>query len=620
MKFNRLKASITNNASEQPSVYMAICAFESMLRDLEDESGRSVEQLPAGDEMLSAKLLWLCRVLKRIYTGRSEELQRSRAKLDRAMEDLQTAEEELAHFAGEEEKLAQLLRKKTQTERELEQARTANAECVRVQEQVAAMEQKLARLQEMDLDEEKARLASLLSQTGSLEAEQKQLTAQFGEEQGKLAAAKSARAEAEKKLQSCEQEKARELQRCAELESRGREIGEEVQRLQNDCRTADGQQEELQQRKEKLEMELEQKKELLAEYQNREVDPLVEELKKARIEIEAYEEEKGQGKAKLQQLKQQRDQIIAEIAADKGKCEEAERALKAKEQEHVKAEGKRLNAEKQERELQEKLDGLRDKLNSLQTAVADLEDRQLPEQQRLTEEEETRHGKLQEQLSRLSQGKTQIQEENDELESQVKEIEKDIDVFQKTYDSRISDYKNKSQELQTLEEKIKELEGKDEVQGYATYKQQLEERRAQMEKICCESAELTGEISRLDRELEQKRAENSELIAKRDQRDSVSRELSQRQKELQEVLSGNYEEEIARSLRRLALVKEGQKRLSKTLSAVMDITGTAPMGEQGLSLLRQTGQVVNSLGNAAFALQTNLKKCAECLDWKDGDQ
>ena len=39
MKFERLKASIVNNAQEEPSVYMAVCAIESLLRDMEDESG-----------------------------------------------------------------------------------------------------------------------------------------------------------------------------------------------------------------------------------------------------------------------------------------------------------------------------------------------------------------------------------------------------------------------------------------------------------------------------------------------------------------------------------------------------------------------------------------------------
>lgn len=618
MKFNRLKASIVNNASEEPSVYMAVCAIESLLRDLEEESGRPVEQLPAGDEMLSAKLVWLCRVLQRIYTGRSEELQRGRGKLDRAMSEQKTLEEELSRFAGEEERLARLLRQKEQLERELEQAKAANAECASVQEQTAALEQKLTRLRELDMDAEKARLAGLRSQTAQLEAEQKQLAASLEAEQAQLTAAKSSRSETEKQIQSCAQEKSRQLQRCAELDSHLQEIGDSLEQLRVDCLAMDGQMESLQQQKRQLDAELEQKKQQLAAYQNREVDPVLEELKRARIEIEAYEEEKGQGRAKLQQLKQQRDQIIAEIAAAKSKCDEAERALHAKEEERIKAEGRRLAAEKRERELQEKLDGLRDKLNSLQTAVSDLEERQVPEQQRLTEEEESRHERLLSQLEKLSQGKKELLDENDKLEAQVQELEKDRTVFQKTYDSLVADYKNKSQELQTLEEKIKELEGKDEVQGYATYKQQLEERIAQMEKICGESAGLTGEIARLDRELEEKRAGLSELTAKRAKKTEVSRELSQRQAQLRELLSGNCEEEIRRAARRLDLVKEGQERLSKTLAMVREITGAEPMSEQGLSLLAQTGQAVSGLREAALSLQSDLKKCAESLEWKTG--
>lgn len=618
MKFNRLKASIVNNSSEKPSVYMAVCAIESLLRDMEEEAGRPVDQLPAGDEMLSAKLVWLCRVLQKIYTGRSEELQRSRAKLDRAMSELQIAEESLSRFAGEEEKLASLLRRKSELDRELDQAKAANAQGLRVREEIDAAEMRLEQLKSMDLDAESRRLEDLRGQVSLLEGEQRELRAKLEQTQRELDLTRKENAEAEQRLAACVGEKEKSLRRLEELETQTRAMTEETQEMQASSLSLDGQLENLQQQKRQLDEELREKKQILSAYQNREVDPVMEELKKARIEIEAYEEEKGQSREKLQELRQRRDQIVAEIAAMKDRCEEAEKALHTKEEERIKAEGRRLAAEKRERELQEKLDGLRDKLNSLQTSVASLEEQQLPEQQRLTEAEEGRHDRLLEQLNQLGQGRRQLQEENGKLENQVQEVEKDRQIFQKTYDSRVADYKNKSQELRELEEKITELEGKDEVQGYATYKQQLAERIAQMEKICGESASLTGELGRLDRELEEKRAALSELTAKRAKKTELSRELTERQNQLREVASPGFEEELSRVTRRLALISEGQARLSKTLALVREVTGEESLSEQGRSLLQQTGQAVGGLRDAVGKLQTDLKKCAESLEWKNG--
>ena len=156
------------------------------------------------------------------------------------------------------------------------------------------------------------------------------------------------------------------------------------------------------------------------------------------------------------------------------------------------------------------------------------------------------------------------------------------------------------------------------MQGYATYKQQLAERIAQMEKICGESASLTGELGRLDRELEEKRAALSELTAKRAKKTELSRELTERQNQLREVASPGFEEELSRVTRRLALISEGQARLSKTLALVREVTGEESLSEQGRSLLQQTGQAVGGLRDAVGKLQTDLKKCAESLEWKNG--
>ena len=62
VEFKRLRASLENNAQGEPSIYMALCLMETLVYDIEQESGSgTLDQCPAGDDTLPTKLIWLCR-------------------------------------------------------------------------------------------------------------------------------------------------------------------------------------------------------------------------------------------------------------------------------------------------------------------------------------------------------------------------------------------------------------------------------------------------------------------------------------------------------------------------------------------------------------------------------
>ena len=105
MKFNHLQASISNNANQSPSLYMAFCAVESLFADLEDNCGAELSRCPVGDERLPSKLVWLCRVINEIYSNNDAELQRNRSRLDAAMEKLNETRQELEKSADVYERL-----------------------------------------------------------------------------------------------------------------------------------------------------------------------------------------------------------------------------------------------------------------------------------------------------------------------------------------------------------------------------------------------------------------------------------------------------------------------------------------------------------------------------------
>ena len=62
MQFKRLKASLEHNAQAEPSIYTALCLMETLIYDIEQESGGlTLDKCEAGDDTLPTKLTWLCR-------------------------------------------------------------------------------------------------------------------------------------------------------------------------------------------------------------------------------------------------------------------------------------------------------------------------------------------------------------------------------------------------------------------------------------------------------------------------------------------------------------------------------------------------------------------------------
>ena len=105
MKFDHLQASIVNNNDQTPNLYMALCMMESLVLDMEDSSGNELSRCPAGDERLTSKLVWLCRIINDIYKDHDEDLQRNRSRLDKALEKLNDTQRELDALATVTEQL-----------------------------------------------------------------------------------------------------------------------------------------------------------------------------------------------------------------------------------------------------------------------------------------------------------------------------------------------------------------------------------------------------------------------------------------------------------------------------------------------------------------------------------
>lgn len=99
MEFRRLENSIKLNQTEEPSIYMALCMVESLFKDIKDNTGKDISEIPAGDEMLPVKLVWMYRMVDNIYLKKSDTFTRSLEDLKKKREHLLEEKEQLEQAA-----------------------------------------------------------------------------------------------------------------------------------------------------------------------------------------------------------------------------------------------------------------------------------------------------------------------------------------------------------------------------------------------------------------------------------------------------------------------------------------------------------------------------------------
>ena len=183
MKFNRLQASISNNADQSPSLYMALCAIESLFADIEDNCGADISHCPVGDERLPSKLVWLCRIINEIYRDNSDDLQRNRSRLDAAMAKLKDTYHSLQESAGVVEHLADLRKEHMALQAKLAAQTAAASEYEDLKARCAQAQQELTRLSAFDPRQARAQLEQLTDEVSSRQAERKDLLEKLAQQQ-----------------------------------------------------------------------------------------------------------------------------------------------------------------------------------------------------------------------------------------------------------------------------------------------------------------------------------------------------------------------------------------------------------------------------------------------------
>ena len=166
MDFSGLETYLKLVEEEQtaPSVFLALCMMESVIYDIEDDTGKNIEELDMGDvERLPSKLLFAMRTLGKIYSkkidemesvpvhleSKTAEIKKSAAELEKIDAQITSIKEELSDFAA---KKAELDQKKGELAALCAEAESDKETCEKLNKEIAEREKKLGELSGFDLD------------------------------------------------------------------------------------------------------------------------------------------------------------------------------------------------------------------------------------------------------------------------------------------------------------------------------------------------------------------------------------------------------------------------------------------------------------------------------------
>lgn len=423
MELKKLKNSISLYSDVPPSIFAAVCLVETLFRDIQDESGKSIQNNPVGDEMLPTKLVWLCRTLNNIYSENKSEFTRSIGSLEGKMTELRDVERELELVSGYSSKLETLKNRENNLRNRLEAAKENKQKCGVLEIECAELEKQLAELEAVDKDGLYERCASLTVRRDKLMAENNSYY--------------------ENNIRPIEEEIATLDSDKIELDNKLGQLNKQKETIIFDIARVSGKAESAERKCEERKKELENKRQDLEKSEN-ELSEIDSELKVITEQLAQYNDEITEKKQnELPQAKQLLEQITnnhtalfeelerlkKEIAAVEEKLPETEKELAAKENVYT--------------TLTESLKTKSSEIETLEKNIKELRGK--------TDEEKHKQYKLQ--LDGDRQRLESIIAECNALESDIKKEEEAIvkAVAQQT------ELKNRKAKYESTEEKIGQL-------------------------------------------------------------------------------------------------------------------------------------------------------------------
>ena len=626
MNFENLMAAIKANGEEAPSLTLAFHLIQSVVKDIEQESGQKFKNVDIGDEYEYTGLLGgQMRVLLNTYAvtsesqeGVSERLSAMNEKLENAEKETEGLLESISAMEGVEKQIAEAEKKKDGLAERLKGLESREREYESIVRQCEELEKQISDMQNYDIAEKTKEKEELEKKASAFDSQVVELNSTIQKLKSTIADLTKQLSSAEAEAKKAEDEKeGLEKQIAAANEGTARLLGElkklqaSINEAEQKKKAAENDLEAARERKTRLEEESAALKVEYDKLYTEEINGLIaknDEMRSAIEDQENYKKGLFDQKASLEKKYTELLQAIAEL--QNKEIPELEGKLKTKTAETARLEGEKAVLVQKLRALNEELDMMQKDIASNLENVKKLEDELIPQSaSRFAVVENDYKKKLAEHQEMLAQidkclGDTEkLSKENASSAEQLKKKQEELEELR----SRLSSNNKDIEQLQNI---LEDLKGKADRDSVEAIRKGLQAEIEEHKKLIDEKKKLEEESRKLRRDIEEVSGLIEKLEAAIKEYESEKKKLERKRSEFRFADDPEFIEKV-RLLREktiLAMQIKGKlEACSASLSKALGYNTTVIYTDMEESISSDLKEVDNYLSS----LLASFKKYAE---------
>ena len=626
MNYENLKAAIKANSDEAPSLTLAFHLIQSVIKDIEQESGQKFRNVDIGEINEYTGLLGgQIRTILNTYSVTSESLRGITEKLAAMKDRLENTEKEVRDFEKQiasmqdtDKKISEITKKRDGLKNTLEKIREKQREYEDISQVCVDMEKQIADMKNYDIPGKKREKEELEKQAGAFESQAAELnrTIQGLKEKNKflsesLESALAIARDHEEKIRNYEISVKRANEEIDKLRA-------EVDSLENDVfvaqKTRESILEDLSAAKElktRLDEENVRLRKEYDKYYNDEIEALTEKNDKMRSAIEDRESYKKGLVDQKNSLEKKYTELLQQIAKlQNEEIIELEEKLRSRASEKMKLESESRILRQKIGSLNEELDSIQQEISVYKENVKQLDEKLIPQSRNRSAKAGIEYKNKKAEADSIEKQIADLQEEIEKASKECESGLKTLNEKRKDLDELRTKLSNSNKDIEQLKTTLNELKGKTDRDSVDTIKKGLQAEIDEHKRLLKEKKELEEQCQKLRRENEADAGSVAKLSGTMTEYENEKKKLEKRLSEFRFAEDPAFFDKVRliREKNRLAAqirdsLETNTGSLGKALGYNMTVIHTDP--EESISA------DLKEIDNYLACLFINMKKYAE---------
>ena len=626
MNYDNLKAAIKANSEEAPSLTLAFHLIQSVIKDIEQESGQKFKNVDIGEINEYTGLLGgQIRTILNTYSVTSESLRGITEKVAAMKSRLEDTEKEVGDFEKEiasmedtDKKIAEVTKKRDGLKNKLEKCREKQREYEDIVQQCADLEKQIADMKNYDIAEKKREKEELEKKANAFDCQVVELNRTIQELKGKnkalsesLESAKTAAKDLETQKTGCENDISRVKDETAKLRTELDDCKKAITDAENARKSISGDLSSAKELKARLDEENVSLKKEYEKFYNDEIEALIAKNDEMRSAIEDRESYKKGLVDQKNSLEKKYTELLQHISKLQNKeIIELEEKLKSRSSEKIKLESESRILRQKIGSLNEELDTIQQDISSHKENVRRLEEELIPQSQNRLAKAKIEYKNIKTEADGINDQIEKTQNEFDKLSKEYDSSQKTLDEKNKELDDLRTRLSNSNKDIEQLKKTLSDLKGKTDRDSVDAIKKGLQAEIDEHKKLLKEKKELEEQCQKLRRENEADNSSIAKLSGTKTEYENEKKKLEKRLSDFRFAEDPAFIEKVkmVREKNRLAAqIKDRLEAYSGSLGKALGYNLTVIFTDPEENVSANLKEIDNYL----TCLFTSMKKYAE---------